>query len=96
MGPGPARRPLPPPAALRHVGPGAHDADGAVVVLHPQLDARVVPDEHVVLPVEAHHGPQPVEPRLPSDRGGFMVVYCESWNVFQFENGGGKQMFDDV
>jgi len=40
--------------------------------------------------------PQPVEPRLPSDRGGFMVVYCESWNVFQFENGGGKQMFDDV
>ena len=37
-----------------------------------------------------------VDPRLPSDRGGFALLYCESWNVFQFANDGGKQMFDDV
>ena len=37
-----------------------------------------------------------VDPRLPRDRGGFALVYCESWNVFQFVNGGGKQMFDDI
>jgi hypothetical protein len=40
--------------------------------------------------------PAAVDPRLPSDRGGFSLLYCESWNVFQFANGGGKQMFDDI
>ena len=40
--------------------------------------------------------PAAVDPRLPSDRGGFALLYCESWNVFQFENGGGRQMFDEV
>lgn len=40
--------------------------------------------------------PAAADPRLPADRGGFFLLYCESWNVFQFANGGGKQMFDDV
>ena len=37
-----------------------------------------------------------VDARLPGDRGGFALFYCESWNIFQFANGGGKQMFDDI
>jgi len=40
--------------------------------------------------------PAAADPRLPADRGGFFLLYRESWNVFQFANGGGKQMFDDV
>jgi hypothetical protein len=40
--------------------------------------------------------PAAPDTRLPGDRGGFILIYCESWNIFQFANGGGKQMFDDV
>ena len=48
-----------------------------------------------VAPAPAAQG-DPLSATAIADRGGYMLLYCESWNVFQFSNGGGKQMFDDV
>jgi hypothetical protein len=59
--------------------------------------AGTVSFTRAVLPVLYYIvAPAAIDARLPADRGGFALIYCESWNVFQFANDGGKQMFDDV